>query len=62
MKTLKTLALIGLLAILATLAAGVFFFGGYYNVAASAEELAPIKWAVSYVRQASVERHAKARS
>ena len=59
MKTLKTLALIGLLAILAALAAGVFFFGGYYSVAASAEELAPIKWAVSYVRQASVERHAK---
>src|SRR6516165_1194200 len=35
MKTLKTLALIGLLAILGAIAAAVFFFGGYYNVAAS---------------------------
>lgn len=58
MKTLKTLALIGLLAILAVIAAAVYFFGGYYNVAGTVEEPAAVKWAVTYVRQASVARHA----
>ena len=33
---MRILALIGALAILGAIAAGVFFFGGYYNVAASA--------------------------
>jgi mono/diheme cytochrome c family protein len=58
MKTLKTLALIGLLAILAAIAGAVYFFGGYYNVAGTAEEPAAVTWALSHVRQASVARHA----
>jgi mono/diheme cytochrome c family protein len=61
MKTLKTLALIGLLAILAVIGAGVYFFGGYYSVAATAEEPAVVKWALGYMRQASVARHAEDR-
>ena len=61
MKTLKTLALIGLLAILAAIGAGVYFFGGYYSVAGTAEEPAVVKWALGHVRQASVARHAKDR-
>ena len=61
MKTLKTLALIGLLAILAAIGAAVYFFGGLYSVAASAEEPAFVKWALVKVRQASIERHAKDR-
>ena len=59
MKTLKTLALIGLLAILAAIGAAVYFFGGLYSVAASAEEPAFVKWALVKVRQSSIERHAK---
>ena len=61
MKTLKTLALIGLLAILAAIGTAVYFFGGLYSVAASAEEPAFVKWALVKVRQASIERHAKDR-
>ena len=61
MKTLKTLALIGLLAILAAIAGAVYFFGGFYSVAGTAEEPAVVKWALAYVRQASVVRHAKDR-
>jgi len=56
---LKTLALIGLLGILGAIGAGVYFFGGYYNVAATAEEPAIVKWVLVKVRQASVARQAK---
>jgi len=56
MKTL--LAFIGLLAILAVIAAAVFFLGGFYNVAGSAGESGPFKWALGKVRDASIERHA----
>ena len=58
MKTLKTLALIGLLAILGAIAAAVFFFGGFYNVAASDEDPAIVNWALVHIRQASIVRHA----
>jgi len=58
MKTLKTLALIGLLAILGAIAAVVFFFGGYYSVAATVEDGPIVKWAITHIRQASIERHA----
>ena len=59
MATLKTLAIIGLLAILVGIASAVYFFGGYYNVAGTAEEPAIVKWALVKVRQASVAQHAK---
>jgi len=58
MKTLKTLALIGLLAILGAIAAAVFFFGGYYNVAASVEDPGIVNRALIHIRQASIARHA----
>jgi mono/diheme cytochrome c family protein len=56
---MKTLALIGLLAILAAIAAGVYFFGGFYNVAGTVEDPAFVKWALIKVRQASIARHAQ---
>ena len=55
---MKILALIGLLAILAAIAAGVFFFGGFYSVAGTAAEPEFVKWALIKVRQASIARHA----
>jgi len=58
MKTLTTLAVIGLLAILGVIAAAVFFFGGFYNVAASVEDPAIANWALVHIRQASIARHA----
>jgi mono/diheme cytochrome c family protein len=56
MKTL--LAFIGALAIICVIAAAVFFFGGFYNVAATEEDPASVKWALAYIRQASIMRHA----
>jgi hypothetical protein len=56
MKTL--LAFIGLLAIVCVIAAAVFFFGGFYNVAATSEDPALLNWALVNVRQASITRHA----
>jgi mono/diheme cytochrome c family protein len=56
MKTL--LAFIGALAIICVIAAAVFFFGGFYNVAATVEDPASVKWALTYIRQASIMRHA----
>ncbi len=57
--TIKTwLALIGVLAIVAAIGAGVFFFGGYFNVAASVENPGIVNWALARVSAASVARHA----
>jgi mono/diheme cytochrome c family protein len=55
---LKFLALIGVLAVLAGIGAAVFFFGGYYSVATTAEEPAIMHRALVKVRMASVSRHA----
>jgi mono/diheme cytochrome c family protein len=54
----RFLAFIGLLAIIGIIAAAIFFFGGFYNVAATAADPAVVKWALTQVRQASIERHA----
>ena len=56
MKTL--LAFIGLLAIICVIAAAVFFFGGFYNVAATAEDPGFVNSALVHVRLASIRRHA----
>jgi mono/diheme cytochrome c family protein len=55
----KFLAVVGLLAILGAIAAAIFFFGGYYSVAGTAPESEIVKWALSHVRAASIEHHAK---
>jgi mono/diheme cytochrome c family protein len=55
---MRLLALIGVLAIIATVAATIFFFGGFYSAAATAEEPGIVKWALARVRAASIDRHA----
>src|SRR5437667_314604 len=60
MKTF--LALIGLLAIFAGIGAAIFFFGGFYSVAGTAEQPKIVTWALTQVRQASIARHATERS
>jgi mono/diheme cytochrome c family protein len=55
----KFLAFVGLVAILGAIAAAIFFFGGYYNVAGTAAEPEFVKWALSHVRDASIEHFAK---
>jgi mono/diheme cytochrome c family protein len=55
---MKFLSLIGALAIIIALAAAVFFFGGFYNVAATQADLPVVAWALQHVRTASIHRHA----
>jgi mono/diheme cytochrome c family protein len=55
---MRLLSLIGVLAIVVGIAALVFFFGGFFNVAATHAEPAPVKWALIKVRMAAVDRYA----
>jgi len=55
---MKFLSLIGALAIAVAVAAAAFFFGGFYNVAATQPDLSIVAWALEYVRDASINRHA----
>jgi hypothetical protein len=55
---MRLLALIGFLALIAAIAAAVFFFGGFYNVAASNDNPAVVDWAIGHVRDASIAKHA----
>jgi mono/diheme cytochrome c family protein len=55
---MKVLSLIGALAIIIAFAAAVFFFGGFYNIAATQADLPVVAWALQQVRQASIDRHA----
>jgi cbb3-type cytochrome c oxidase subunit III len=55
----RFLALIGVIAIVFAVAAAVYFFGGFYNVAALQDDPAIVKSALANVRKASISRHAK---
>jgi mono/diheme cytochrome c family protein len=55
---MKILSLIGLLAILGAIGAAAFFFGGFFNVAASEDDPDLVNWAIEDVRAASIARHA----
>jgi hypothetical protein len=55
---MRILAVIGALAIIIGLGAALFFFGGFYSVAANAEDPAVVTWALTWVRTASIDRHA----
>jgi mono/diheme cytochrome c family protein len=55
---MRILTVIGLLAILVGIGAAVFFFGGIYSVAGTAEDPAVVTWALTRVRTASIDRHA----
>lgn len=56
---MRLLALIGFLAVVVGIAAAVFFFGGFYNIAATEPDPAIVFWAIEHVRDASIDRHAK---
>ena len=55
---MRLLAFIGALGLVVAVAAAAFFFGGFFNVAATNPEPAPVAWALIKVRTASVDRHA----
>ncbi len=55
---MRFLAAIGALAIVVGIGSAVFFFGGFYSVAGTAEDPAIVTWALTQVRIASINRHA----
>ena len=55
---MRILAGIGAVAIILAVGAAVFFFGGYFNVAASAPDPGIVNWALTKVRTASIDRRA----
>src|SRR3982074_2768353 len=57
---MRILAVVGGLAILVGIGAAVFFFGGYYSVAGTAEDPAIVHWALTPARTAAVNREARA--
>lgn len=56
---MRILAGIGALAIIVAVVAAVFFFGGYFNVAASEPDPGIVKWALTKVRAASIDHRAR---
>ncbi|MFZ0067623.1 MAG: c-type cytochrome [Pseudolabrys sp.] len=58
---MRIFAVVGALAIIAGIGAAVFFFGGFYSVAGTAEDPAIVRWALIQVRTASIDRHAQDR-
>jgi mono/diheme cytochrome c family protein len=55
---MRTLAGIGALAIIVAAGVAIFFFGGFFNVAASEPDPDIVNWALIKVRMASIARHA----
>ena len=56
---MRILAVIGALAIIIAIGEAVFFFGGFYSVAGTAEDPSIVTWALTRVRTASIDRHAQ---
>lgn len=55
---MRLLAAIGFLAIVGGIAALLFFFGGFYSVAGTQPDPSSVAWALTYIRNASIDRHA----
>ena len=55
---MRFLAFIGLLAIIAGILVAGYFFGGFFDVAATWEDPGPVASALARVRNASIARHA----
>jgi mono/diheme cytochrome c family protein len=57
---MRILAAIGGIAIVIVIAAGVYLFGGFYNVSAAVDDLGILNWALVRVRESSMDRRANA--
>lgn len=55
---MRFLAFIGVVAILVAIGLAVFFFGGFYNVAASVEDPSFVRAALNGIRESSIDRQA----
>jgi len=54
----NSLGVIGLLTILVGTGAAIFFFGGFFSVAANDPDPDIVNWALIHVREASIARYA----
>jgi mono/diheme cytochrome c family protein len=59
---MRFLAAIGVLAIAIAAGSAIYFFGGFYNIAASEPDNKVVAWALGHVREAAIERRAPANS
>ncbi len=57
---MRFFAFIGVLAVFAAIGSAVYFFGGFYDVAAAQPDPKPVDWALARVREASIESRAPA--
>jgi hypothetical protein len=55
---MRFLAIVGVITILAVVGAAIYFFRGYYSVAAATPNPGIVDWALERIREASVEHHA----
>jgi mono/diheme cytochrome c family protein len=56
---MRIFAMIGGLAIIVAIGAAIFFFGGFYSIAGTAEDPAIVHWALVQVRTASINHYAQ---
>jgi len=54
---MRFLTAIGVLAICVAIAGAVYFYGGFFNVAASADGNPVVEWSLRSVREASIDKH-----
>jgi hypothetical protein len=59
---MRLLAAIGALAILVSLGAAGFFFSGYYSISGVEPDNGAVTWALTRVRNASIEKHAPSKA
>src|SRR5262249_31815098 len=52
--SMRAFAFIGIFAILAAIVAAVFFFGGFYNVAANKPDPGVVSWSLEKIRRTSI--------
>lgn len=53
------LAWLGILVVLGVLVASAFIYSGIFNVAATVEDAAPLRWVLVTAREASIELHSR---
>ena len=54
---MRILALIGVLAVAVSVASGIYFYGGFYDVSADTGGNPAVEWSLESVREASIDKH-----
>ena len=53
---MRWLAAVGVIAVVVIIAAGIYFFGGFYNVSAAVDDPDLMNWTLVHIREASINR------